>query len=443
MKIQLSDNFTYPRLIRFVLPSIGMMIFMSIYSVVDGFFVSNFAGKTEFAAVNLIIPVTMLPGAVGFMFGAGGSAIVSKTLGEGDKNRAARYFSMVVYASIISGIALSLLGIAFIEPIARVLGADEKMLPLCVIYARIILAAIPFFMLQSVFHSFLVTAARPDIGLYVTLCAGAANMIGDFVLVGLLRLGVSGAAVATAASQIVGGTVPLIYFISKNNTDLKLKITKFEGGVLAKVCLNGSSELLTNISMSLVSMLYNVQLMRMAGENGISAYGVMMYVQFIFVSVFVGYAVGTAPIVGYNYGAADDKELKNIFKKSMTLILFAGIAMTALSLLSAKLLAGIFVGYDEELFLMTVRGFRLFALSFLICGVSIFASSFFTALNNGPVSAAISFMRTVVFQVAAVLILPVFFDLDGVWISIVVSEALSVIVSIVFFYSMRKKYRYL
>lgn len=420
-----------------------MMIFISIYSVVDGFFVSNFAGKTEFAAVNLIIPVTMLPGAVGFMFGAGGSAIVSKTLGEGDKKRASRYFSMVVYASIILGTALCVLGIAFIEPIARVLGADEKMLPLCVIYARIILAAIPFFMLQSVFHSFLVTAARPDIGLYVTLCAGVANMVGDFILVGLLRFGVSGAAVATAVSQIVGGTVPLIYFISKNNTDLRLGITKLEGRVLAKVCLNGSSELLTNISMSLVSMLYNARLMRIAGENGISAYGVMMYVQFIFVSVFVGYAVGTAPIIGYNYGAADDKELKNIFKKSMTLILFAGIAMTALSLLSARLLAGIFVGYDEELFLMTARGFRLFALSFLICGVSIFASSFFTALNNGPVSAAISFMRTVVFQVAAVLILPIFFDLDGVWISIVVSEALSAVVSVVFFYAMRKKYGYL
>jgi len=442
MNIQLSDHFTYGKLYRFVLPSIIMMIFTSIYGVVDGVFVSNFVGKTPFAAINLIYPFIMIMGSFGFMLGTGGSAYVSKTLGEGKGEDANRYFSMLIYVTVILGIVLAAVGILFLSPVAVLLGADEAMLTDCVVYGRIILIALPAFMLQNMFQSFLVTAGKPKIGLAMTVAAGLTNMVFDAVLIAGFHCGVAGAAAATAASQCVGGIVPLFYFARKNSSLLRLVKTRFEGSVLLKSCTNGSSELLTNISMSLVSMLYNFQLMRIAGQNGVAAFGVLMYVQFIFVSIFLGYAIGTAPIIGFHYGAGNHGELKNMFRKSLQSIFAAGAVLMVSAYGLAGFLAGIFVGYDQELFDMTVRGFHIYAVSFLLCGVSIFGSSFFTALNDGLVSAAISFLRTVVFQVIAVLVLPEFLGIDGVWISNVVSEAASLLVTAAFFVKLRGKYHY-
>lgn len=442
MEIKLSDHFNFRRLFRFVLPSVVMMIFTSIYGVVDGFFVSNYAGKTEFAAVNLIMPFPMMLGAFGFMIGTGGSALVSMTLGQGKQKEANDIFSMLIKVTILGGIIISAIGFIFTREIAVAMGATEDMLEFCVTYGRILLISLTAFMLQNVFQSFLVTAEKPTLGLIVTVMAGLTNVVLDFVLIGVLHGGVVGAAAATGISQMVGGIVPLIYFFRKNSSPLKLGFAKVNFRALGKACFNGSSELMTNVSMSLVNMLYNFQLMKYAGENGVAAYGVIMYVNFIFIAVFIGYAVGTAPIVGYNYGAGNTLELKNIYRKSLGFNVLGGLVMCGAAVGMSGVLAGIFVNYDPVLFEMTKRGFMIYSFSFLFAGVNIYGSSFFTALGNGLISAVISFLRTLLFQVAAVLILPVFFELDGIWCSIVVAEIMALIITIIFLAANRKRYGY-
>lgn len=443
MKISISEHFTYKKLLLFTLPSIFMMIFSSIYGVVDGFFVSNFAGEVQFAAVNFIMPFLMMLGAIGFMFGAGGSALVSKTMGEGKKEKANEIFSMVVLVSVICAVVVAVFGIIFIRPIASLLGAKGEMLENSIIYGRIILVALPAFFLQMEFQSLFVTAEKPKLGLFVTIAAGVTNMVLDLLLVGVFKGGLIGAAIATAVSQAVGGFIPIIYFSRKNNSLLKLRSFSFCGRALLKVCTNGSSELLSNVSMSLVGMLYNVQLLKYAGEDGVSAYGVLMYVGFIFISAFIGFSVGIAPVVGFNFGAENKAELKGIFKKSLAVIgSFSVLMVTACYLLSTPL-SRIFVGYDEELFQMTCNAFDIYALVFLLAGFSIFASGFFTALNDGLTSAVISFLRTVVFQVVAVLLLPLILGIDGIWWSVVLADAMALLVSSVFIFAKRKKYGYI
>ena len=444
MRIQLSDHFTYGKLVRFTMPSIAMMIFTSIYSVVDGFFVSNFAGKTPFAAVNLIMPFLMIVSTVGFMFGTGGTALVAKTFGEGDEKRANQLFSLFAYTAFILGIILAVVSFLFMRPIAALLGAEGVLLENCVTYGRIILCALPFYVLQLLFQSFFVTAEKPQLGLIVTVCAGATNMVLDAVLVRLLpqEYKLVGAAIATAASQTVGGVFPLIYFSRKNSSTLRLGKTRFDGRAIGKACVNGSSEFMSNVSMSIVGMLYNMQLMKYAGENGVAAYGVMMYVSMIFSGAFIGYSIGTAPIIGYHDGARNCDELKSILRKSLILIGSFAILMVVLSEFSAVPLANIFVGYDAELMELTVSGFRIFALSFLLMGFSVFGSGFFTALNDGLTSALISFLRTLVFQIASVLLLPLIFDIDGIWWSIVVAELMAVVLTMLFLKVKQKKYGY-
>lgn len=443
MKIQLSDHFTTPRLLRFVFPSIIMMIFTSIYGVVDGLFVSNYVGKTPFAAVNLIMPFLMIMGAVGFMFGTGGSAVVSQALGEGKPDKANQYFSMMVYVVIGSSIVLTLAGLLFLRPIAAAFGATGEMLDNCVVYGRIILCALTAFMLQNVFQSFLVTAERPQLGLAVTVAAGVTNMLLDFVFIAVFHWGIAGAAAATAASQFIGGLVPLIYFLRPNTSKLRLVKTKLNAPILGKTCINGSSELMTNISMSLVNILYNFQLMHYIGEDGVAAYGIIMYVSFIFAAIFIGYSIGSAPIIGYHYGAGNHAELKSLFRKSLCLITLWNIILTALAILTAHPLAKIFVGYDMGLTELTTRALALYSLSFLFMGYNIFGSAFFTALGNGVVSAAISFLRTLLFQVAAVLILPLLFSIDGIWLAIVAAELLALIITVYFFIKKKDTYHYL
>lgn len=442
MAIRLSDHFTFGRLLRFVFPSIVMMVFTSIYGVVDGLFVSNFAGKEAFTAVNLIFPFIMVLGAVGFMIGTGGTAIVAKTLGEGEKDKAKEYFSFLVYVAIALGVVIAVVGIALLRPMAYLLGAEGALVDYCVIYGTIILCALPMFMLQNIFQSFCVSAEKPQLGLFVTVAAGVTNIVLDYLLVGVLPFGLVGAAWATAISQIVGGLIPLLYFAFPNKSTLKLTKTRVYPKVLAKTCTNGMSELLGNISMSVVSMLYNFKLIEIAGNDGVAAFGVIMYLQFIFVSVFIGYAIGSAPIVSYNYGAGNDRELKGVFKKSLVLMVGTGVVMTLGSYLMSGVLSKVFVGYDIELYSMTARGFKLFSAAFLLCGVNMFASSFFTALNNGVVSAVLSVLRTVVFQVLFVMTLPALWQLDGIWFSSPATEIMSAVVAVIFFMAMRKKYKY-
>ncbi len=443
MNIQLSDHFNYRRLFRFTLPSIVMMIFTSIYGVVDGLFVSNFVGKTPFAAINLVMPFIMILGGVGFMIGTGGSALVSKTMGQNEPEKARRIFSMMIELTLIAGAALSVLGIVFIEPIARLFGASEAMLPDCVLYGRIVLAFNAAFMLQNVFQAFLVTAERPHMGLYVTVAAGVTNMALDALFIAVFKWGVAGAAIATGLSQCVGGLIPLIYFIRPNKSPLRLKPSALQLRPILQACANGSSELMSNISGSLVSIAYNAQLMKYAGENGVAAYGVLMYVQFIFIAIDVGYAVGCAPIVGYHYGAQNHDELKNMLKKSMILMSISGVALTLLAVVLAAPLARLFVGYDQALFDMTRHAFRLFSLSFLLAGINIYVSSFFTALNNGAVSAIVSFLRTLVFQMLCVLVLPIFLGIDGIWWAMAVAEVFAFILSLSFLIGKRNKYHYM
>lgn len=442
MKIQLSDHFTYRKLFHFTFPSIIMMIFTSIYSVVDGFFVSNFAGKTAFASINLVMPFIIILGSLGFMIGTGGTALVSRILGEGDEKKANHYFSMLIWLSLLIGIVLAILGVAFMRPVAALLGATKEMIDDCVLYGRIVIAFLAPYMLQNVFQSFLIAAEKPNLGLAATLAAGITNMVLDAVLVGVLRWGVFGAALATGLSQTIGGLLPFLYFIRSNSSKLHLTKAKFKLRPILQACANGSSELMSNISGSVVGIVYNFQLLKYLGENGVSAYGVLMYVQFIFIAIFVGYSIGCAPVVSFHYGAGNYSELQNLLKKSTRIVGSLSIILTVLALTLAYPLAKMFVGYDAELLAITSHAFKLFSFSFLLAGFNIFASSFFTALNNGAISAAISFLRTLIFQTSSILILPLILDVDGLWGANVAAEIFAFVISLVFLVANRKRYHY-
>ncbi len=440
--MELSDHFTYRKLIRFTIPTIVMMIFTSIYGIVDGIFVSNCVGADAFASVNLIMPALMILGTIGFMIGTGGSALVSKTIGEGDKKKANEYFSMLVYLLVIIGSVLTIIGIFLIKPASCLLGADDNMIKDCVTYGTTIILFLVPFVLQNCFQSFIIVAGKPTFGLVVSIIMGLTNMFLDFLFMYVFKMGVFGAALATGISQSIGCIVPLAYFINKNNTSIRLVKAKFDGKAILQSCINGSSEMLTNLSMSLVNMLYNIQLMKYIGSNGVVAYGIIMYVGFIFVGTYLGYSIGTAPIIGYHYGAKNIDELKSLLKKSLRLILVTSVVMTGLAEISSKLLASIFVSYDVELLEMTTRAIRLFSLAYIISGFNIFASSFFTALNNGVVSGVISFLRTLVFGIAMILLLPLIIGIDGLWLAVVFAEILALIVSFIFLKVNKKKYHY-
>ncbi len=443
MKIKLSDHFTYSKLLRFVFPSIIMMIFTSIYGVVDGLFVSNFAGKTAFASINLVMPFVMILGGIGFMIGTGGTALVSKVLGEGKKEKANKIFTMMIIFTLLLGTLLSVIGVVSMPWVADFLGATEEMMADCILYGRIVTGFTVAFMLQNVFQSFLIAAEKPKLGLLATVLAGVTNMALDAIFIIVFKWGVAGAAIATGLSQCVGGIFPLIYFSRDNSSLLQLTNTKLEIKPILNACGNGSSELMSNISSSVVSMIYNFQLMKYVGEDGVSAYGVLMYVQFIFVAIYIGYAIGCAPITGYHFGAQNHGELKNMLRKSAFLSAISGVVLTILAIVLSSPLAKLFVGYDEELYELTRHAFSLFAYSFLLAGFNIFTSSFFTALNNGAVSAAISFMRTLIFQTSSVLILPIFLGVDGIWWAITVAEVFAFILSLIFLFAKREKYHYM
>lgn len=443
-RIQLSDHFTYKRLLRFVMPSIVVMIFSSIYGIVDGIFVSNFAGKSAFAGVNFVMPFIMIMTCSGFLFGTGGSALIGKKLGEGDKEKANNIFSMIVYVTIILNILISIVGIIFLKRICILMGASSsEMLDYCVRYGRIILAGGVTFSLQMEFQSLAPTSEKPKLGMVFTILAGITNMVLDWLFVGVFKWSVEGAAAATVIAQCVGGIGPIIYFALPNTSLLRLGKFYFNGKELIQICSNGISELISNISMSLVSMLYNIQLIKYAGENGVAAYGVLMYVVLIFLSIFIGFAMGTAPVVSFNFGSRNTEELKNVFKKCASIILISSLLMACTSFVLARPMSSIFTSYDKELYELTVQGFKIYSFSFLFSGISIYSSSLFTALNNGKISAIISFCRTVVFQVGFVLLLPLIAGINGIWWSIVLAELLGSILSLVCLYINHDYYHYI
>lgn len=443
MKIQLSDHFTYKRLLCFVISPILMIICSSLYSIVDGFFVSNFVGKTTFAAINLIMPVIMAISTIGFMIGTGGSAVVSITLGEGKPELANKYFSLLIYVAMGVGLVLSLLGFIFIRPISILMGADQALLNDCILYGRILFIGQTAFILQNVFQSLLITAEKPTLSLKISVAAGVTNIVFDFLFIVVFHWGLAGAAIATVMGQFVGGIIPLIYFAKPNTSLLRLTKTAFYGKTLLQTCINGSSEMVTNLSVSIVSILFNFQLMRIAGENGVAAYGIIMYVNFIFMGVFMGYALGSAPIISYHFGAENHAELKNLFRKSLILMCSFGVILTVLAELLAKPLVMIFASYDMELLTITRHGFMIYSLAFIVMGINVWGSAFFTALNNGVISATISFLRTLAFQVILIFALPVLWGIDGIWLSVVFAEVLSLVVTVIFFLTQKKKYQYI
>lgn len=442
MTIRLSDHFNYPRLLRFVLPSVLTVMVISIYSIVDGFFVSNLVGKNAFAALNLIYPLLGALGAFGFMIGAGGSALVSLTLGQGDSSRANRYFSMLIWVQAAAGCLFSVIGFIWMPDFAQMLGAGPAILQDCVVYGRTLILAISFFMLQNSFQSFFIAAEKPKLGLWVSISAGLCNIFLDFLLVYVFPLGLFGAALATALSQAAGALFPLLYFARPNGSLLRLTWARIDFRALGRACLNGSSEMMTGLSSSFVGMLYNFQLLRLAAEDGVSAYGVMMYVNFVFMACFIGYSAGVAPVVGFHYGAGNHQELKNLYRKSMVVVSLGSAVMTAAALLLATPISRVFVGYDPQLLELTIHGMKLYALSFLVCGFNVFASAFFTALNDGLRSALISFLRTLLFQTAAILTLPRLLGLDGVWLSLTAAELAAALVSAALLWKNRRRYRY-
>ncbi len=443
MEIQLSDHFTYKKLIRFTLPSIVMMLFTSIYGVVDGFFVSNLVGKEAFAALNLIMPFLQILGGMGAMLGVGGSALVAKTLGEGDTKRAGRYFTMMIELMIGIGILGSALGIAFIRPVSYLLGATEALIEDCVLYGRIILLFNTAMLAQYTFQSYLIVAEKPQLGLFITVLAGVANMIGDYLFMAVIPMGIAGAALATGLSQCVGGLIPAIWFLTKKNrSPLRFRKTKFEIAPMLKACANGASEMLTSVSGSITGMLYNWQLMRYDPVNGVAAYGVVMYAAWMFIAIYMGFCSGGAPIMGYHFGARNHKEMRNVLRKSLTILTIGGVTLTTLAIFLSRPIASLFVGYDEELMSITVRAFIICALPFLFMWLNLYTSSFFTALNDGGVSAAVSFIRSLIFPTICILVMPHFFGLDGVWYALLTSELLGTIVSVGFLLGKRRKYHY-
>ena len=442
MAIKLYEHFDYKKLIRFTLPSIVMMIFTSVYGVVDGLFVSNIVGDTAFAGLNFIMPYLMVLGVPGFMLGAGGCALVSKTLGEGNQKRANEIFSMLLYVSLALGVIFALLGVFTVRGVASLMGASGEMLDNCTVYGQILSIALPAYFVQLEFQSLFVAAEKPQIGLYMSIATGVMNMVLDALLMAVFGWGLVGAAIATGLSQAVGGIVPIIYFSRKNTSLLRLCRARVDFRALGKICTNGSSELMSNVSMSLVCMLYNIQLMKFAGEDGVSAYGVMMYINFVFISTFIGYSVGVAPVIGYNFGAKNHTELRSLRIKSTAIILSLSACMLAFGQLLAPVFSGAFVGYNPELYALTLRGFRFFCFSFAFAGMAIFGSSFFTALNDGITSAIISFLRTLVFQVGAILILPLIWGVDGIWLSIIVAELMAFSATVAFMVLKRKKFNY-
>ena len=441
-RLHLSEHFTYGKLLRFTLPSIVMNIFSSVYIIADGYFVANFAGKTEFAAVNLIMPFLNILGTIGYMFGVGGSALIAKTLGEKKQEQANRLFSLIVLVSAGLAVLMMAAGFVFMPQIAGLLGAEGSLLEYGVLYGRIFILALPSWIWVYEFQLFFVTAEKPSLGLAVTICAGLCNVVLDALFIICFQWGIAGAAAASALTQIVGGVFPLIYFGRRNDSLLRLVKPVWDGGAVVKCCTNGSSEFMAEAAVSFVGIFYNIQLLKYAGEDGVVIYGLLMYVSLIFTAIFVGYSNGIGPVFSYHYGAQDHGELKSLLKRSLTIIGVTSVMMFVLSEGIAHPFSALFLRDAVDLLPDAVHAFRIISVAYLFTGMAVFGSAFFTALNNGQTSALISFLRTFVFELGAVLLLPALLGVDGIWYSVVFAELMAAATGSIFMFALRRKYHY-
>ncbi len=443
MPIDMGKHFTFADLFRFTLPTIGMMLFMSAYVMVDGFFVSNWCGSVALAAVNFVYPIPMILGTIGFMMGTGGSAIVAKTRGEGDDDRANREFSLLVYAAIVAGVVCIALGVIILQPMLAALGAQGEMLDDCLVYGYVLIIGLPATILQYLFQELLITAGKPNLAFGVTFAAGIANIVLDAALIVGLNMGVLGAAIGTIAGEAIGGIIPLVYFARPNKSFLRLGRTTLNWRLLGHAAVNGSSEMVSNIAMSVVSIAYNVQLLRYMGSDGVAAYGVIMYVGMAFAAIFMGYIIGSAPLMSYQYGAKNTTEMQSLFRKSLVIITISALVMFGATRVLAAPLAQIFVGYDQSLVELTTHAMLVYALAVLLMGFNMYGSALFTSLGNGVVSAIISFVRTLIFEVGAVLLLPILVGAEGIWYSVSVAELAAIILTGIFTISLAPTYGYL
>ncbi|MBE6943996.1 MAG: MATE family efflux transporter [Ruminococcaceae bacterium] len=444
-KIQLSDHFSYSRLVRFATPSIIMMICTTIFGVIDGFFISNFVGKTAFASINLILPFLQIIGSMGVILGADGSALIARALGSGDKDRAGRYFTMTMIATLLGGLLFTVVGLVMLRPMAYLLGATEEMIGDCVTYGSICLLFNLFYLAQRVLQEYLVVAEKPRLALKIMLIAGAANIVLDLIFVhpAFLNMGVSGAAISTGICEVLAAAIPFAWFVSRRNkTAIRFRQTRVEWNTLRRAGITGSSDTISAMSASVIGMLYNMQLMHYAGENGVAAYGVVMYASFIFTAIFSGYSVGTAPIMGYHYGAGNQSEMRNVFKKSITMLSVAAAAMVVLISLLARPFSAIFVGYDWKLLDLTTRAFIICMLPYLMMWFNTYLSTVFTALDKGPMAAALTACRVIIFPVVCIIVMPLLWELDGVWFALTGAELLGVIVIGLAFFTQKRKFGY-
>lgn len=427
--VDMSAHFSIPDLLKYTAPSVGMMIFVAIYEVVDGFFVSNYVSSTALAAVNIAYPVFLILGTLGYMMGTGGSAIVARTYGEGNPQRANELFSLFVYASIAGGIAFTVIGIPLLPLLFTLMGAQGELLELSVAYGTILMFGLVLDVLQYIFQNLTMTAGKPKVGFWSTVAAGVTNIVLDALFVGVLGWGIEGAAIATVAGLAFGGLIPLVYFLLPNSSMLRLGRCSLDWRALRAAAGNGSSEMVSNIAMSLVAIVYNYQLLKFIGEPGVAAYGVIGYVALVFAGVFMGYSVGAAPLMSFQHGNGNKAEMRSLFKKGVGIMAVCGVAMLVLTRLAAAPLATLFVGYDEDLMELTVHAFSIYSTAFLLMGLNMFASSLFTSLSNGKVSAVLSFMRTLVFEVGCAFLLPLALGADGIWYSVIVAEVLALVLS--------------
>ena len=419
-----------------------MMLFTSMYGVVDGLYLSHFSGKEAFAAITLIIPLPLLIGAWAYMIGAGGSAVIAKAIASDRQKDANEYFSFLVLISVLGSILLAGIGEIFLEPCAKLLGANDEMLPFCMTYGRILIAAVPLYVLQNVFQSFLTVAEHPKIGLAINLVSAFLNMALNFVFIRITNEVVTAVALATVVSQFVGGITPFVFFVRSKSTTLRFGRPHMPMSLLGPVFANGVSEFVSEIFHPLASVMYNYKLMELTGLNGVAAYGVLMNVGFLFGSVFLGFAVGSAPLFTYKYEREDHDELHSLFIKSTISVVLMGFLLYGVACMIEGPFAAEFFGGDELLITMTEEAFALHSLSYMVMGLAVFASAFFTAIHDSRVSFLISFLRTLLFEVLAILLLPMLFDLNGVWAASLTSEVLTLLVTVGLLISKKEKYQY-
>lgn len=442
MSNSIAKDFKFFSLLRFALPTMVMMIFMSLYSIVDGIFISRLLGTNALSAANIVYPVISIVFAVGIMLSTGGSALIAKKLGEGKEREAREDFSFLTLVSFLFGIAILLIGNIFIEPIVRALGSTDALLPYCVDYLSVSLLLAPAAMLQMMFQTFFVTAGKPLIGLMLTISGGVANMILDYLFMGPFNMGISGAALATGIGELIPAVIGLFYFLfTRHSLYLTKPVVRFQ--VLKESCFNGSSEMVTNLSTAVVTYLFNITMLKFLGEPGVAAITIVLYGQFLFNALYMGFSMGVAPVISYNHGSQNLPLLKRIFKICIGFISISSILITIMALVSSPVIVEIFTPIGSATYDIAKTGFFLFSINYIFAGINIYSSSMFTAFSDGKVSALISFVRTFVLIVLNILLLPYLIGVNGVWLAVPVAEFMTLFLSVYLFYKKRDVYHYL